>query len=152
MKKTLFLLMAISFLAACHKEDDSKNLENNYLIFGYFSCFCNDCCNDAYKIAGGQLFQGVKTAQQTFEFEPQPMDGSKYEVAKKLLDELPAGLLDHNGELLGCGGCLDQPVYYVELKQDGVVYHWKIDSDISGLPDYVQNYGALLTDILDHLQ
>ena len=151
MKKALLLLFAITTLFSCKKEVDPKSLEPDYLFFGYFSCFCTDCCNDGYKITDGELFKGEKIAQKQYQFESTPLDASKYEAAKKLIDELPAGLFADNGELLGCGGCLDQPVYYVEYKKDGIVYHWMTDSTMD-LPDYVKNYAQLLTNVLDDLK
>jgi hypothetical protein len=151
MKKALLLLLAITALFSCRKNDDQEPLEADYLIFGYFSCFCTDCCNDGYKITDGELFKGEKIAQKQYQFEATPLDASKYEAAKKLIDELPDGLFADNGKMLGCGGCLDQPVYYVEYKKDGIVYHWMIDSTMD-LPDYLKDYAGSITEVLNDLK
>ncbi len=151
MKKALLLLLVVTSMFSCKKEVDKASLEADYLIFGYFSCFCTDCCNDGYKITDGELFKGEKIAQKQYQFESTPLDASKYEAAKKLIDELPDGLFADTGKLLGCGGCLDQPVYYVEYKKDGIVYHWRIDSTMD-LPDYVKNYAGSITEVMNELR
>lgn len=155
MKKTLFLLFVFTAVFACKKNDNctpSPNDNIEYLIFGHSSCFCFDCCKIGYKIAGAELFKGEKDQQGVYVFETAPQDAAKYATAKKILDELPNELLAENGKTWGCNGCADQPVYYVELKKGGTVYHWNIDSQTDGFPDYVKDYSAKLGDVLNQLQ
>jgi len=154
MKKTLFLLFVLTAVSACKKNDNCTPSPDNieYLIFGHSSCFCFECCKTGYKIAGTELYKGEKDNQGAYVFETAPQDAAKYATAKKLLDELPNELLAENGKTWGCAGCADQPVYYVELKKGGTVYHWIIDSQTDGFPDYVKSYSAKLGDILNQLQ
>lgn len=155
MKKTLFLLLfVLTAVFACKKNDNCTPSPDNieYLIFGHSSCFCFECCKTGYKIAGTELYKGEKDNQGAYVFETAPQDAAKYAAAKKILDEFPNELLAENGKTWGCAGCADQPVYYVELKKGGAVYHWIIDSQTGGFPDYVKSYSTKLGDVLNQLQ
>lgn len=154
MKKMLFLLLALTIIGACKKDNNCTPSSGNveYLIFGYSSCFCLDCCKAGYKIAGTDMFYGEKNNQGAYIFQSTPLTADKYDLAKKLRDELPAELLNENGKTYACGGCADQPVYYVEMKKDNVTYHWQIDSQTDGFPDYVKTYSAKISDVLYQLQ
>ena len=145
-------MIAVSTLFSCHKKDCSVTPKPDYLIFGYSSCFCIQCCQFGYKIAGADLFKGEKDSQGTYVFETAPLDMAKYAIAKPLLDEFPDELLAENGKTYGCNGCFDQPVYYVEMKKGDTIYHWQIDSQTNGFPDYVKDYSAKLSDVLGKLQ
>ena len=157
MKKTLpFLFLAFTALFAC-KDKDPKctplpdNVE--YLIFGHHSCFCYTCCNAGFKLSGMNLYKGTRTdVADEYAFENAPLTMAQYESAKKLVDELPNELLDENGKSYGCGGCADQPVYYIEFKKNGTVYKWWIDSQTDGFPDYVKTYSATIGTVLNGLQ
>ena len=153
MKNALLLLTLAALTFSCHRETEEVIPEADYLIFGYHVCFCDNCCTTGYKIREGNLFKGEKAdLQAPYKFDSTPLEASKYELAKKLLEDLPTELLNENGQLFGCGGCLDQPVYYVELKKDDVVYKWQIDSRIADLPAYLQDYGNDLGEVLLDLQ
>lgn len=154
MKHALLLLLLVAIIFSCKKNEPCTPTPDNieYLIFGHSSCFCWDCCKTGYKIAGGELYKGEKDNQGKYVFETAPQDAAKYQTAKKLLDEFPDELLAENGKEYGCLGCADQPVYYVEMKKGGKVYHWTIDSVTDGFPDYVKEYSALLGDVLNQLQ
>ena len=65
---------------------------------------------------------------------------------------MPAELLSENGKQFGCGGCLDQPEYYVELKQGDSLYSWRIDWDTSRLPDYLKHYSDEIRDVMHQLK
>lgn len=154
MKKVLILFLLPLVLFSCKKDKDCTvpDQSTDYLVFGYASCFCLDCCKTGYKIADEALYKGERNTNGIFLFEANPVEVSKYELAKVLRDEFPAELLAENGKLFGCGGCADQPVYYVEMKKGGVMYHWQIDSQTDGFPDYVKIYSVKLGDVLTGLQ
>lgn len=153
MKQAILLLALVALTFSCHKETDDVKAEADYLVFGYSLCFCDNCCNTGYKISEGNLFKGEKAhLQAPYQFESTPQEPAKYELAKKLWEELPDELLNQNNQLFGCGGCLDQPVFYVEMKQGDVLYRWKIDSKENELPAYLQGYAKSLSDILLALQ
>ncbi len=154
MKKILFLLFTVTALFSCKKDNNTTVTPQNvdYLIIGNSTCFCYDCCKTGYKIAGEQLYQGERSEPDVYVFENAPLPAAKYAIAKVLLDEFPEQLLGQNGESWGCGGCADQPVFYVELKKDGVVYKWHIDSVTDGFPDHVKAYSAHLSEVMNQLQ
>lgn len=153
MKKSLVLLALTLFALSCHRENEDPPAEPDYLIFGYYTCFCENCCTTGYKISGDQLFKGEKVSYlPPYNFDSTPLEAAKYERAKQLLDDLPAQLLNNNYQAFGCGGCRDLPVYYLEVQRDGFVYKWQIDDDPTGLPAYLLNYSALLGEILREFQ
>ncbi|MCC6462743.1 MAG: hypothetical protein IT260_19910 [Saprospiraceae bacterium] len=154
MKHVILLLLSFVVFFSCKKNCDCvpPPTTADYLIVGYSSCFCENCCTTAYKLADGKLYLGERTEPDKYTFQSTALDPAKYNQAKVLLDEFPSELLDENNAMYGCGGCADQPVFYVEMKKDGQVYSWHIDSITDGFPDYVKAYSKHLSDVFAQLQ
>ncbi|HNM27411.1 MAG TPA: hypothetical protein PKL15_18335 [Saprospiraceae bacterium] len=155
MKHALLLLFAfVAFFSCTKKECDCVPPPGqvDYLIIGYSSCFCVDCCTTGYKLTDGKIYLGERTEPDKYTFQTTALDQAKYDQTKVLIDEFPTQLLGENNAFYGCGGCADQPVYYVEMKKNGQVYSWHIDSVTNGFPDYVKEYAQKLSDAFGKLQ
>jgi hypothetical protein len=82
-------------------------------------------------------------------FAGMPLPNNKYLLAKQLLDEFPAYLLNNPDTTFGCPDCTDGGLAYITLKQNGTAHTWLID--LQRLQPELAAYIAKMQEIMDEL-
>ncbi len=143
MRKLLFLLILITALAACNSTKTDVTINEQYLVFGKYYGHCRDECATLFKMEGTQLFADDLarfTDWDSLKFKSSALPNERYESAKALLDAFPQELLNVTEETIGCPDCADQGGFAIEIRKDGVLRHWRVDTNRSDLPDYLKTY------------
>lgn len=132
----LIILALFLISVACSNDDGpSQNDPEEYLLFGRFSLFCDDCDKRIYKLTRTSL--AYDTFQSGFNWSDYSFnqDGtspeSDHSNAIQLLDLLPGDLRSINKDILGCPDCADQGGYYLEFPQNGEIKKVVIDTSDS---------------------
>lgn len=150
MKNVFFAVILLALISSCKKEP--VNTDPEYFSFGsaYGECIGN--CANFFQIKDGQLFGDDMTYLVTpLVFTDTALPADKYELAKPLLDNFPAYLLDNPNQTFGCPDCADQGGIHIEMKKDGEVLSWHIDTNIDNQPAEIQAYIADLRSVLEQL-
>lgn len=145
MRKTWLFLVAILTLASCNstkKHPKTIDSLDNYLVFGKFHGHCLGDCTTLYKLEGNQVFADslMRFADWTdLKFKNVPHAKKHTETAKALLAVFPMELLKAE-ETIGCPDCADQGGFALEIRKDGKLQHWRIDTNRAQLPAYLKSY------------
>jgi hypothetical protein len=150
--------MLLSVFSCDQNEDalSTKDLGNvEYFVFGVYYGHCLGNCAHVYKLQGNKLFadkldRGYPEPGITFESNSRP--AADVALAQQLLADFPADLRSEESETIGCPDCADQGGYYLEIKQEGKVSLWRIDTDESRIPKYLSAYTAKIAKILEDLE
>lgn len=157
MRKIWLLSIALLSLASCNStKTDVKTSDSTdqYLVFGKYYGHCIDECATLFKLEGTQLFaDDLKRFNdwETLKFKTEPLPNARYEAAKALLADFPQELLNAE-ETIGCPDCADQGGFALEIRKDGKLHHWRIDTNRGDLPAYLQPYVAKIDAIIEQLQ
>lgn len=154
MNRIAWLIILIITCSNCSKKEILFNANGvEYFTFGIAHGYCIGDCAKFYKIENGQLFADNITTYSGSQvsFSSTAMSTIKYELAKPLIENLPMYLINHANTTFGCPDCSDQGGIHVELKQNGVVKTWHIDTFNQHQPDEIKNYITQLITILDQL-
>lgn len=145
MRKLCILLIITTILASCNstKTDVKTNdTTDQYLVFGKFYGHCRGDCTTLYKLEGTQLFADDLerfTDWDSLKFKSAALPNDRYQAAKSLLDAFPQELLNAE-ETIGCPDCADQGGFAVEIRKEGKLHRWRIDTNRGDLPDYLKSY------------
>lgn len=145
MRKLFLLLIITNILASCNstKTDvKTNNAAEQYLVFGKYYGHCRGECATLYKLEGNQVFADDLerfTDWTELKFKTTALSKERYEAAKALLDAFPQELMAAE-ETIGCPDCADQGGFALEIKKNGKLYHWRIDTNRDALPDYLKLY------------
>jgi hypothetical protein len=66
-------------------------------------------------------------------------------------DNFPEYLLDNPGKTFGCPDCADQGSFHIEVKENGVLKFWHIDTDSNKQPAEIRSYMERMRVILSQL-
>lgn len=151
--KILFPVLLCALLFSCKKDPVTPD-SVDYFTFGVNYCFCIDQCATLYKYADAKLIKGVgnscEPADYTFNGTALPADDLA--LAETLLNALPDSLFSSSETIFGCPDCADQGGYYVEIKKDGEVKSWRIDTRADDLPEWLKPYQQKIKDTIESLQ
>lgn len=148
------VVVLLTVLAACDTDAFNGKLgSGDYLVFGKYHGFCVGDCTVLYKLENDQLYaddldHGI---EQPIPFMPTPMDMAKHALAKHLLSAFPNALLNTDKRTFGCPDCSDQGGYYVELKLDGEINIWNIDTFDADQSQIIIDYKQAIQEVLDQL-
>jgi len=155
MKNLLKFTFLLSLLwGSCTKEEfDGQLNAGEYLTFGKYHFECGGNCTNLFKIEKGQLFQDDLDwgLLDEIPFQSVPLDNSKFEIAKILIEEFPNDLLESGKRKYGCPDCVDQGGFYVELKDGGERNIWLIDVLDDEQNQSIINYKLKIDEILKEL-
>ncbi|MFN7120143.1 MAG: hypothetical protein ACK4TA_25355 [Saprospiraceae bacterium] len=156
--RQFFLLALITItIVACNsakKDVKSTTLNDPYLVFGKYFGHCLDECATLYKLEGNQLYaDDMKrfNGWDSLEFKAEPLSDARYEAAKVLLSTFPQKLLNE-AETIGCPDCADQGGFALEIRKDGKMRHWHIDTNKDQIPDYLRSYVEQLNTLVEQLK
>lgn len=157
MRKFWILSTIFLALASCNstKTDVKTNtLADQYLVFGKFYGHCMSECATLYKLEGNQLFADELprfTDWEALKFKTTPLSKESYQAAKALLESFPQELLQAE-ETIGCPDCADQGGFALEIRKDGKLHRWRIDTQREALPDYLKAYVAQMDAVIARLK
>ena len=151
---SLLLLLAIVVLS-CSKKDLSVNSSDNFL-FGTSYGNCSGDCDQYYAIRDGKIYP------TSGEYFPGPviisnsrLSDQKYELAKKLIDNLPPYLDQQPNETFGCPDCRDQGGIHIEYTRGGgmpSIRKWHIDTDTSAIPVEIRQYAIQVINTIAQME
>lgn len=153
MKNMLLIFALFLFLVSCKDKDNtSEPSQTEYFIFGTGFGKCVGNCSHFFQINNGKIYpDDMLSAYTQMKFSITPLSNDKYLLAKSLLDSLPQYLINNPNTTIGCPDCADQGKIYIELKSNGVIINWNIDTDSNIYPKEIQSYIAKLKKIVDQL-
>ena len=131
-------------------EDHLASPGTDCFIFGNAYGFCAGDCAHLYQVRNNRLYADNI---QSLYYDPvvflnTPLPDSSYQMAKDLQEEMPLYLTAHPDTTIGCPDCHDQGLIYIEVRQNGVINKWQLDTDTNALPAEIRNYAQKISEIL----
>ena len=144
----LFGLMV--FLSSCEKVN-FDDLE--YFAFGDAHGFCAGNCTNFFMIKDNNVYpDDMDRYIEPLEFKSAALPAEKYYLAKKLIRTFPSYLMDNPDKTFGCPDCADQGGIHIEIKENGQTMKWHFDTNISNLPEAIQDYVKEVSDVINQLK
>lgn len=115
---------------------------------------CGGNCAILFKIQNEQLFEDDIDwlVNGTIPFQNTPLETSKYEMAKELVDLFPNELLESEKRTYGCPDCADQGGFYLALKEGDTENIWFIDTANNEQSQIIIDYKNKAWEIMQALQ
>lgn len=108
---------------------------------------------DLYFIAGGAIYgDSVVTAVGQKMLKKTPMSDAKYQIAKPIIENFPAYLLQHPDTAFRCMSCADFPTLEFERVANGDTTRWMMDLNANTLPPAIRDYVFQTRSILNELE
>lgn len=129
----LLLLPFMLFLGSCdNKPPQPAKAET--LVFGTYYGMCAGNCVNIYQLTGTSLSKDDSADYPAlgvnYSFSVKSvLPPSKYNMAKKLLYDIPAELLTIGDKTYGCPDCHDQGGLYIQIKSGPAIMRYMIDFD-----------------------
>ena len=154
MKKILLVSFITLVAFTCNKNKlNSKSVE--YISFGSAHGHCIGDCSKFFKIENEKLFPdniSRYSGEGTVTFQSNPLDNSKYLLAKELVEKFPPYFLSHTNQTFGCPDCADQGGYHIEIKiKNKPLSYWHIDTNASNQPEEIKEFIKKLQELLSQL-
>ncbi len=130
---------------------------NDYLIFGTYRGFCQGGaqCVDIFKLEGEQLFEDSNDHYPGGEAPYQgnfiELSETAYQSAARITDHLPERLFLQQERFIGNPDIADQGGYYVEIRRDGIIWAWRIDTYRDATPEWLHTFLNVLDNSIDGL-
>lgn len=141
MKKLIYLVLLSLFIFSCSPDDGMPNENFDYIIFGHFYGFClGETCIETFKLDSEQLYEDIEDNYSGGPFNFKILDHTKFEIAKDIINFLPAKLLSETNATLGCPDCTDGGGFFIEYSKNGKVKSWKIDRIKNNVPSYLHDF------------
>ena len=136
------LLLTVSFLSSCKKDQDPTNTETDYLIFGHFYGMCQgETCVETFLVTDQKLFEDENDSYSVSEpFNFNELSSDDFELVKSLIESFPPELLNDTNSTFGCPDCADQGGLLIKLAQNGEVKSWRIDQSKMAVPQYLHAF------------
>ena len=154
--KIIFIVVIITFAGFfCKKiklSPKSKTFETDTFIFGVDGGSLAG--NYTYfKIESEKVYRNVAFTpnQETILFNTNSLLNDKYLLAKELKGNFPNYLLSHPNQTFGCPNCADQGAIHIEMKHNGTLKSWDIDTDINRQPEEIRPYIKRLLQVVSQL-
>lgn len=152
MKIKIFKLTVIFLLTtSCTK----LNLENlDYFAFGNSFGMCQGNCANFFLIKDKSLYPDDMNyyTGTTLKFKSEVLPDDDYNLAQKLVKNFPDYLINNPDKTFGCPDCADQGGIHIELKENGLMKRWHFDTNISNLPDEIQDYVREISVVIEQLK
>ena len=149
--KIVPIIALLLFSPSCIKEN-LGNLE--YFSFGNAYGFCQGNCASFFIIKDDNLYPDDMDYyfESSLKFKPEALPIEKFNLAKKLIDNFPAYLIDNPNKTFGCPDCADQGGIHIETKEKGQIRRWHFDTVISKLPAEIQDYVQEISVVIEQLK
>ncbi len=151
--KIVFYLLTGVLLFSC-KTTPTPSVSVDYFIFGSAHCHCLNHCATLYKYTPAMLVKGAGESCQPadYTYNGRTLGAGAIAKAEKLLLAVPAELYAAQDTVFGCPDCADQGTFYVEVKKDGAVMSWRIDTNESDLPAFLKPFHQKIKETLEALR
>lgn len=145
---TFIIILILS--VSCTKEK-LDNIE--YFAFGSATDFCLNNCADFFMIKDGNIYPDDMDHYNgsTLAFKTDALPNEKYNLVKNLIDRFPKYLINKPNKIFGCPDCADQGGIHIEIKENGQIIRWHIDTNISNTPTQIQDYVEDIEAIIEQL-
>lgn len=153
-KTTLFtIVLSISLLFSCKKDDITQVKDNDYLIFGHYFRDCEgESCVETFLITDGKLYEDLSDSYyRNVHFNFVELSHEKYKSSVSLLESFPQKLLKERKHTFGCPDCYGQGGLYIAYKKDGELKSWELDSSKKDVPAYLHGFIDNITNQLAQL-
>lgn len=142
MKNLLLLATLLLGMLSCEKTAHPPFSNADQIIFGYGYPECSGNCDVLYRLTADQIFADAcdfcPISNTPFQTAPLPQE--KFDIAKSLLDDIPAGLLGIENQTYACPGCDDGIAYFLEIKRDGETHQFRWDYYYNDVPTDFKPY------------
>jgi hypothetical protein len=154
MKQLIVFLSILLAFSNCKKDKSSTvALNTDYFAFGTAYGFCAGNCATFFLIKENVLYpDSMDKLTSPLLFNNKPMSEEKLILASKLKDNFPKYLLDNPNSVIGCPDCHDQGGIYIELRKEGTLLKWSIDTDSSQQPIVIRSYIQSVADCINNLK
>lgn len=150
MKKLFLVFVVFNVFIGCKK----AKLKGNYFAFGEaYNMSINDGAT-FYLVKRGELYPDDMNSytNQPMRFKNEVLSKDKYELAKKLQDELPEYFYNNASATYGCPDCADQGGFHIQIGEGSSVKTFHIDTDVSKQPQEIRSFVASLKLTLEKLK
>ncbi len=133
-------------LLACQKtvcDCVSPTTDLEQIIFGVSHAECAGDCSRNYQLTTTQIFADTcdYCSLTNIGFQTTPLADEKFQIAKSLLESVPAELLLNTAEtVFGCPGCHDEGGYRLEITRNGEKHLYRWSEDFTDVPDGLRPY------------
>jgi hypothetical protein len=177
MKKLIYLIVFLSGLGtiACQKESveplvSTQNINaeslDDYIVFGYVGLGWGCRTNVLYMISNEKLYADTSNVfcknQGNYQFSGFQLSDNEYIKAKTVLSTFPIELSKEESKTLGCPGCADGGMLFIQRKEKGkTVKTYRIDDAIfrsknsttnEPFPEYLYNYAKDFGTLINSLK
>lgn len=159
--RTTFLLavLTIALFSGCKKDDATCGCHNDpdadFLVFGKYNGMCaGEKCVEVFKIENGTLYEDSNDnypSDSPYQASYVARSSAQYDLVKDLLSKVPAQLLDENDGLIGTPDAYDQGGFVIEIKENGVLRYWRIDTNKQAQPAYLQPFTDTLRNYIERI-
>ena len=88
-----------------------------------------------FLLKNGNLYPDDMTGPiKKHRFKNGPLPEEKALLANDLKEQIPEFLRNSGSDRFGCPDCLDQGAYYIELRENGKIQKFHLDTDTSAVP------------------
>jgi len=151
MKTKLISFTVFILMVTCCTKRDLADIE--YFTFGTAYGECSGNCAIFFMIKDNNLYpDDFDYYSGTLSFKNEPLSDEKYNLAKRLVDDFPDYLLKNVDKTFGCPDCADQGGIHIEIKNNGKISSWHIDTSVANQPLEIREYVQNLVSIIESLQ
>ncbi len=134
MKLLSFLLFSSLLLLGSCDNKPPQPAKAETLVFGTYYGMCAGNCVNIYQLTNNSLAKDDSAKYPSIAMNysfivKSVLPQSKYDVAKKLLNEIPAELYKAGNKTYGCPDCHDQGGLYIQIKSGTANLQYMIDCD-----------------------
>lgn len=155
-KTTLLLaFFVVGLFTNCKKECSCEQQQDDFIVFGkYYGMCAGEDCVEIFKIENGVLYEDstdIYPNDSPYSGNYSALPSAKYDLVKDLSSHIPAQLFNEPNEYIGIPDAYDQGGYVLELKENGTVRYWRIDTDTSNTPAYLHAFTDTLRSYIDKI-
>lgn len=150
MKKLAFIIVVLGMFASCRKAETT----GKYFAFGSAYNMSSGDQARFYLLKNCNLYPDnmEQYTSQKMDFKDEKLSKDKYNLAKKLQNEIPSFLKERSSTTFGCPDCADQGGYHIEIGDNKSVKTFHIDTDISKQPEEIKEFVASLKSVMNELE
>jgi hypothetical protein len=155
---TLLFALTIAFFTGCKIDEplpagDDDPTEYDFVVFGKYNGMCaGDNCVEVFKMENGNLYEDTSNlypGDGPYQGTYVQMPAAKYDLVKNLLNQIPSQLLNEPNGTFGIPDAYDQGGFIVEVKENGTLKHWRIDTNPSAIPAYLAPFNTTLRNYIN---
>lgn len=145
---TLILCLAALHTASCKKSAK----RGDHFIFGSFHSECAGNCASYYMLKDGKVYpDDMSFERDKLKFKNKSLSQDKFDLAKKLEEEVPAFIINTKESTFGCPDCRDQGGYFLQIKRGANTQTIRIDTDLAEVPNEMRPFVIEMSKVLEEM-